>query len=84
MDQKRVRITAFSDHQRLAGANRNDMNIDAARGPKKWKDVSEETGVLSRCRGTQRDKAALSLRYATEYGHKKKREGADHRACLRA
>jgi hypothetical protein len=84
MNQERVRITALTNRERLASANRNDVNIDAARGLKKRKDVVEETGVLGRSRGTQGDKAALSLRVATEYGHKKKREGADHRACLHA
>ena len=61
MDQNRVCIAAFPDRERVAAANGNNVNIDAACGFEQWQDMAEETGVSGRGRRTKRDKTILRL-----------------------
>jgi hypothetical protein len=70
MHQQRIGIAAHPEHQRLAGADRQHMELQAAGGPERRKDLTKQTGVLGgsgRAEGDEIDlDAALGMSRAEE------------------
>jgi hypothetical protein len=59
MHKQRIGIAAHADRQRLAGPDRDHMNVQAAGGPEQRKDVIKQAGVLGRGGRAERDEAVL-------------------------
>jgi hypothetical protein len=78
MHQQRIGI---AEHQRLAGADRQHMDLQAAGGPEQRKDVTKQTGILGGSGRAERDEidldAALGMSRAEEEERSEERS-SDH------
>src|ERR1700733_6065496 len=78
VDQERIGVAVLADHQRLAGADRNDVDAHAGRGLEDRKDIAEQPGVLGRRGRTQRNEPLVGLRGADNGDRDKQGGNSDH------
>jgi hypothetical protein len=68
MHQERIGIAAHPDRQRLAGPDRDYMNVQAAGGPEQGKDVTKQAGILGRSGRAERDETVFETVFETVLG----------------